>query len=267
MRTEAALPASRPSASNRVLWCGCVVLCLAILLAPALWNGFPLLQYDTGGYLARWFEGYLVPSRPAAYGLLLAAAARFQFWPVLLLQAACTIWIIYVLLREFGLGGRPRVLLGVVAVMSLTTTLSFLTSILLTDIFAGAAVIALHLLVFFGQRLARWERIGIVVLAAFGVATHSATLGADRGAHRARANRRLVARRYCSARGGPARGRGVDARRPDELDGKLDRLGTLCLSTRRLRHPVRSHAAGRHRVPLSRRSLSGSQAEALSVPA
>src|SRR5579864_1404154 len=34
-----------------------------ILLSPALWNGFPLLQYDTGGYLARWFEGYLVPSR------------------------------------------------------------------------------------------------------------------------------------------------------------------------------------------------------------
>ena len=22
-----------------------------------------LLQYDTGGYLARWYEGYLVPSR------------------------------------------------------------------------------------------------------------------------------------------------------------------------------------------------------------
>jgi hypothetical protein len=32
-----------------------------ILLAPAIWNRFPLLQYDTGGYLARWYEGYLVP--------------------------------------------------------------------------------------------------------------------------------------------------------------------------------------------------------------
>ena len=34
-----------------------------LLLAPALWNGYPLLQSDTGGYLARWYEGYLVPSR------------------------------------------------------------------------------------------------------------------------------------------------------------------------------------------------------------
>jgi hypothetical protein len=24
-----------------------------LLQAPAVWNGFPLLQYDTGGYLAR----------------------------------------------------------------------------------------------------------------------------------------------------------------------------------------------------------------------
>ena len=39
-----------------------------ILLAPAIWNRFPLLQYDTGGYLVRWFEGYLVPSRSTVFG-------------------------------------------------------------------------------------------------------------------------------------------------------------------------------------------------------
>jgi hypothetical protein len=40
-----------------------------LLLAPVIWNGFPFLQYDSGGYLARWFEGYLVPSRSTVYGL------------------------------------------------------------------------------------------------------------------------------------------------------------------------------------------------------
>ena len=43
--------------------------CFALLLAPALWNSYPLLQYDTGGYLARWYEGYLVPSRSTVFGL------------------------------------------------------------------------------------------------------------------------------------------------------------------------------------------------------
>jgi hypothetical protein len=42
-----------------------------MLLAPALWNGYPLLQSDTGGYLARWYEGYLVPSRSTVFGLYL----------------------------------------------------------------------------------------------------------------------------------------------------------------------------------------------------
>lgn len=96
---------------------------------------------------------------------------------MLVVQAGAAVWIIHLLLREFGLGGRPLLLAGVIAVLSLTTTLALLTSILLTDIFAGLAVIALHLQIFFGARLGRWERIGLVLVAAFAVASHSATLG------------------------------------------------------------------------------------------
>jgi hypothetical protein len=41
-----ALPARLVSAT--------AVIIPLMLLAPALWNGYPLLQWDTGGYLARW---------------------------------------------------------------------------------------------------------------------------------------------------------------------------------------------------------------------
>jgi hypothetical protein len=37
----------------RAQWVLAILLCVALLLAPALWNHFPLLQWDTGGYLAR----------------------------------------------------------------------------------------------------------------------------------------------------------------------------------------------------------------------
>jgi hypothetical protein len=56
------------------------------LLAPALWNGIPFLQYDTGGYLARWFEGSLAPSRSVVYGLFVAAVWQLDFWPVIALR-------------------------------------------------------------------------------------------------------------------------------------------------------------------------------------
>jgi hypothetical protein len=134
-----------------------------------------LLQYDTGGYLARWYEPYLVPSRAVAYGLILNAGAVLSFWPVVLAQSALTVWVLSLVLRIHGLGRRPELLAGTVAGLSVFTTLPWLTSILLTDIFAGLAVLALYLLLLRVEELTRREQIGLVALVAVSVATHSAT--------------------------------------------------------------------------------------------
>ncbi|HYW59323.1 MAG TPA: hypothetical protein VE909_02285, partial [Xanthobacteraceae bacterium] len=154
---------------------GAGLAAILALLAPALWNGFPLLEYDTGGYLARWFEGYLVPSRSVVYGLFVTAGWPLDFWPVIALQAAATVWILALVLRSFGLGDRPWTLLGVIVGLSLATTLPWIASILLTDIFAGLAVLALHLLVMRPETLGRHERTALVLFVAFAGATHSAT--------------------------------------------------------------------------------------------
>jgi hypothetical protein len=154
---------------------GTALAAIVILLAPALWNRFPLLEYDTGGYLARWFEGYLVPSRSTVYGLFLAVGWPLDFWPVVFLQAAATVWIMALVFRTHGLGERPVTFLLVIALLSVTTALPWNASMLLTDIFVGLAVLALHLLVLKPDRLARWERIALVGFIAFAAATHSAT--------------------------------------------------------------------------------------------
>ena len=62
--------------------------------APALWNGYPLLQYDTGGYIARWYEGYLVPSRSTVFGYYLHLGEDAHFWINIKLQALATLWIL-----------------------------------------------------------------------------------------------------------------------------------------------------------------------------
>ena len=83
-----------------------------MLLAPAFWNGYPLLQSDTGGYLARWYEGYLVPSRSTVFGLYLHYGEPFYFWINLAIQALATMWILQLTLRVFGLD-QPWRLFGV----------------------------------------------------------------------------------------------------------------------------------------------------------
>ena len=161
---------------DRALWAPAVIVSVSLLIAPAVWNGFPLLQWDTGGYLARWYVGTLVPSRAVVYGLMLRAGVPFSFWPVLLVQSALTVWVAALMLRAHGLGRRPLVLVGVIAALSVATTLPWLTAILLTDIFCGLGVLALYLLLLRAETLTRAERAGLIVLVAVAAATHSATL-------------------------------------------------------------------------------------------
>ena len=161
---------------RHALWVLVVFACMALLIAPALWNGFPLLQYDTGGYLAPWYDGRLHTNRSAPYGLLLVLGQRPNFWPVVLVQSALTIWVLALMLRVHGLGARPLLLLGIVTVLSIFTTLPWLTAVLLTDIFSGLAVLALYLLLLRDDALSKPERIGLFVFVAASAATHSATI-------------------------------------------------------------------------------------------
>ena len=157
-------------------WALAVALSTLLLVAPALWNGFPLLEYDTGGYLARWYEGSLLINRPLIYGLLLMINVPFAFWPVLVIQSWLTIWVLALVLRTHGYGGRPLLLTGIIAVLSIVTTLPWITAILLTDIYCGLAVLGFYMLLTRSEQLARGERYGLIALIACAVASHSATL-------------------------------------------------------------------------------------------
>jgi hypothetical protein len=147
-----------------------------MLLTPALWNGFPLLQWDTGGYLARWYEGYLVPSRSTVFGLYLHYGEDSGFWLNLGLQALATLWILQLTLRVFSMA-RPARLIALSIALILTTALPWLASMLLTDIFAGLSVLSLFILVLHGDKISTIEKCLLFAFTAFAAATHSATLG------------------------------------------------------------------------------------------
>ncbi|WP_024510667.1 hypothetical protein [Bradyrhizobium sp. ARR65] len=162
-------------ADTGAIWIAAVVI-PAFLIAPALWNGYPLLQFDTGGYLARWYEGYLVPSRSTVFGLYLHFGEGSDFWINLGIQALSTFWILQLTLRVLGLA-QPFRLLWIGLLLILTTALPWLSSMLLTDIFSGLSVLALFILVLHGQKISPLEKASLFVFIAFSAATHSATLG------------------------------------------------------------------------------------------
>ena len=168
---------SLPVPTTNPLWAWVVVAAaaIALFLTPAFWNGYPVLQSDTGGYLARWYEGYLVPSRSTAFGLFLHFGETTDFWLNLVIQALATVWILQLMLRAFGLA-KPSRLFSLCLILTLTTALPWLASMLLTDIFAGLSVLSLFLLVLHGDKISAMEKAGLFVFTAFAAASHSATM-------------------------------------------------------------------------------------------
>ncbi|MGT2434558.1 hypothetical protein ACU4GH_00370 [Bradyrhizobium betae] len=167
----------RRSPATGSLWLRLAAAALPLLMiAPAFWNGYPLLQWDTGGYLARWYEGYLVPSRSTVFGLYLHYGESFGFWINLALQSLATLWLLQLTLRVLSMMQTFR-FVAISLLLILSTALPWIASMLLTDIFAGLSILSLFLLVVGGNRTSTLEKIALFVFTAFAAATHSATLG------------------------------------------------------------------------------------------
>lgn len=172
------VPVSRKTnwSATRLPWAFAFVLAGGAILAPALWNGFPLVFADTGGYLARPFEQTLLIGRSVLYGLVLTAALPWDFWPSIVLQAAAAAWVILLVLRLHGLARRPGLAAALSVALAAFTGLPWNASMLMPDIFAPLTVLGLHLLAFRHADLTRSQAAGLALLVAFGSATHMGTL-------------------------------------------------------------------------------------------
>lgn len=158
-------------------WVLAIAGMLLVLIAPALWNGFPLIFPDTGGYLERPIDGTPAMGRSAFYGLLLYVGVPLAFWPVVLAQAALIVWIVVLTLRAVSLGGRPWLAFATVLALALSTSLAWFSAQLMPDVLFPAAVLALYLLAFRLDTLALWERLGLSAVIAAAMASHMAATG------------------------------------------------------------------------------------------
>jgi hypothetical protein len=174
-KTRVQIP-SRDS-SNQVYRIASFLVAIIILCLPAIWNGFPLLFDDVGGYLERWPTRTLGLGRSAVYGLLIWVTASTWWIAAIALQAAVTTWVIDRALKVLKFGLSPWPLLIVVVAIAATTRMTFLVSEVMPDAWAAPAVLALHLLVWHPDRLNRFERAAMAAIIAFAGASHMAILG------------------------------------------------------------------------------------------
>ncbi|PWR25911.1 hypothetical protein [Zavarzinia aquatilis] len=157
-----------------------LLLALLALLAPALWNGYPISFHDTGGFIARLFENEPGFGRATPYGLFLDGLYwHLSFWPAIVVQSLIVIGLVAETGRSLLAlrGNRLALLTGAgTLLLAAITGISWYTSQLLPDLAAATAVLALFLLIEGreGRSLVVTILLGLVVI--LGAASHTGTV-------------------------------------------------------------------------------------------
>jgi hypothetical protein len=149
----------------------------ALLLWPALWNGFPIVFADTGTYLSQAIHRYAGWDRPVFYSLfMLPLHLTVTVWPVVVVQALLAAWVLWLVCRTLV----PRIsgiaFVGGVGLLSVCTWLPWLVSELMPDLFTPLLVLVLCLLAWVSERLSSTERLALAGLATFMIASQQSSV-------------------------------------------------------------------------------------------
>ena len=149
-----------------------------LFLAIALWNGFPLVFYDTGGYLAEGLQGVFLAERSPVYSLLLRVmGAAYSLWPMVILQAGLTAWLIAEIARIEAPGLSLRALTGIGLALMLMTGIGWYTGQVEPDCMTALVVLGAYLLMFQTNVLGRLRLLLIALVTGLAVACHPSHLG------------------------------------------------------------------------------------------
>ena len=144
-----------------------------MLLAPAFINGYPTLNPDDNTYLLSGFLFETPFDRPIAYGILLRLLSGNggSLWLAVAVQGWCVAWlVIKLMVLANGNKLRPSYCLVAVLLLSLCTSLSWISSQLIPDVFTPIAGMCLALILFGRERQA--NLVVLYVLFTVAICTH-----------------------------------------------------------------------------------------------
>lgn len=150
-----------------------VALFAAVLLIPAIANGFPFVFSDTGVYLRAAVERFFPWERSFFYSLF-AFIFHLQLspWPIIAAQSL----IVAVLIRIFAvkiLSIRSEAALIIAAMMlSFASSLPWFVGELMPDIFSGALILSSLIIGIAWGRLANWERAFVFAVVSGSITVH-----------------------------------------------------------------------------------------------
>ena len=155
-----------------------IAIVTLMFLGVAIWNGFPLVFYDTGAYLVEGLRGAFLVERSPVYSLFLAGAgSAISLWPVIALQSALTAYVIWEVARIEVPGLSTTGFCAIGLGLTLLTGIGWYTAQVEPDCMTALVVLGAYLLLFRATRLGRRRLWLVVSITGLAVACHPSHLG------------------------------------------------------------------------------------------
>ncbi len=175
--------ATHPKAATSTLRSGTVLVGALLMTWPALYNGYPLLYPDSMSYLE---DGRLVAralflhrfsadygGRSFIYCLgILPLHWNVTPWPIVTLNAFLTAYVIWLVVRSIFPRRTVTRYLALIVPLSLFTGLGWFVSLIMPDILGPVLYLSIYLLVFARESLSRPERLTLILIGWWAVASH-----------------------------------------------------------------------------------------------
>ena len=164
----------RPGRFRPLLW---LLLGSLVLLYGGLYNGYPLVTYDTGTYLGSGMSLDVPDDRPLTYGLFTRLAGlNFSLWFVIFFQCLLLAGLLLRYLQVYVPRVRhPATRLALLAAFVWATGLSWISCELMPDIFTAIGLLALGL-VLLGHAPRVAPRVGLLALTLASAMMHSSNV-------------------------------------------------------------------------------------------
>jgi len=148
------------------------------MLAPAIWNGFPLIFYDTGAFIDQALTGQFIPERLVFYGWFLRyTLAEWSLWAPVVAQALVTALTLWIFARAATPCVGAAAWLAIVVALAIGTGMPWYVGQVLPDFLSPLLLLSLYLLGFQRAALgpaARWFAAAVAVFAMAAHASHLA---------------------------------------------------------------------------------------------
>ncbi len=154
-----------------------IVGAAAVLLIPAIVNGFPFVYSDTGMYLHAAIDRVVPLDRPVFYSVFATLLdLKLSPWPIVVTQAIIVAVAIHAVgLRLFGIR-NPWAVFFIAILLAATSSLPWFVGWIMPDIFTSLIFLSLLLIAMSWERMTVPERLGAALLLAASVTFHFGNL-------------------------------------------------------------------------------------------